>query len=161
MWDLLVADGYSLSDYDGFLGEIGLRKSMAELPVELLFSSNILNFSKCHIVFDSSLAYLLASSQHLTNEMELVIGADLSVLVGEVGLGDSFHSGWVEEQLMQETGTAPRSKVAGINTIIRYSRHYLDSLASIGRPIDITDTDNISFYKVTVGPGAIFAEEIS
>lgn len=139
--------GYRVNSINAYLELQSVDPACSALPVEFLLSKGLLCDAACHVVFDSSLSYLIASSRHIKPNATLVVGADLSLIPEQIPYTFEEIQVLVDTQLMQERGVAPRSYEAAITTIRLYSKHYADAIISTIEHVELIDMDNIAYYS--------------
>ncbi|MDR5757607.1 hypothetical protein [Caballeronia sp. LZ035] len=125
--------GFITEDFGSLLTRVGVGEAYEAMPVEYFLSKGLLCDAVRHFVFDSSLSFHIAVAPKIERDTEIVIGAALDSLANEMEQ-EVAHVDNVEDQLAQERGTAARSKLAGIKTIRRYSKHYFDAVMNHTAP---------------------------
>jgi hypothetical protein len=147
---MLMDIGYRTCELGDHLLQYGIDPAYQFLPVEYLLAKGILCDASTHVVFDSSLSYVIATSSHVTRDVDIVVGADLRAFESQQPGTIKFNEGNVEAQLQQERGVAPRSVSAGLKSISGYSRHYADALLNTVDLTELIDTDERSYFKIRV-----------
>lgn len=108
-----------------------------------------------HIVFDSSLSYLVATSRHVQRPTEIVIGGDLSGFVEESVA--HRNDGRVGTDVGQaENASSGPSRTSVLKWITRYAAHYAQAVLGSVPQTTLLETDGIAFYRIRLG-----AREIS
>jgi hypothetical protein len=127
--------GYVTEDFGSLLTCFGVGEAYEAMPVEYFFSKGLLCDAAQHFVFDSSLSFHIAVAPRIMCDTEIIIGAKLDGLVApDTITQDAADIDSIEHQLDQERGSAPRSALAGVKTIQRYSRHYFDAVMNHTAP---------------------------
>jgi hypothetical protein len=138
--------GYTTTDLGNYLLEQGVNDGYQNLPVEYLLRHGLLTNAQAHVVFDSSLSYIIATSPYIACDTDLILGGILTAFHQPPSV--SIGADALDAQLLQERGVAPRSIAAGVDTICRYSKHYVDAIMNSSLNVELLETDAIAYFAI-------------
>ncbi|AXI01975.1 hypothetical protein [Aquirhabdus parva] len=106
--------GYDVSSLEDYFLQHGINPAYQKLPVEYFFSKGLLCHAKAHVVFDSSLSYIIATSPNIKRPTRVIVGADISI----------FRNKILNNLLEKDE----KALAAAMDTIQSYSRQYKEAI---------------------------------
>jgi hypothetical protein len=138
--DALAAKGFNVVSFADYLSRYGVRSAYQNLPAEYFFSKGLLCRAKAHVVLDSSLGYIVATSPHINRQTDIIVGADMNVLERK------FSDAAVDVYTAQEKNSVSMA----IGTIRRYSNQYCEAILNsevCGR-LQLLDNYNNNLFHI-------------
>lgn len=146
--------GLAAVPIEDYLRACGVDPAYQALPAEYLFAHGLLSGAKLHIVFDSSLSYLISTSRHVQRPTEIAIGGDLSGLTkGTVGSRDSEPCGGPEAD--PGSASSDSLRVGVLDWIARYATHYAQAVLRSVPGTQLLETDGRAFFRIRLDAGEI------
>ncbi len=140
---LLVNQKYTVFTFEEYLLQHQVDIAYQALPVEYFLARGLLCDAKTHVVFDSSIGFILATHPNVRRETNIVIGAVVDTFKEKIEFEPELSEKEIETQLYT---THP-----GLYTISYYSKQYTDAIfATVGfRNCELIESKgNFLFYIV-------------
>ncbi len=114
----LLDKGFNVVPFADYLLKYGIGSAYQNLPVEYFFAKGLLCRAKAHVVLDSSLGYIVASSPYIKRQTNIILGADISFLEQKI-----------KEYPPQDPPSQEKNSISmTIGTIRRYSKQYCEAI---------------------------------
>lgn len=146
---------FKVRTLEDYLSALGIDPAYQELPAEYLFTQGLLAGASWHIVFDSSLSYLISTSRHIVRPTEVIIGGDLHSLTHGMGC---------EEPASRATDATPAGlsadlarsspRASAVDWISRYANHYRQAILVNIPDARLLESDDRAFFRIRLGEPA-------
>jgi transposase-like protein len=98
----ISAYGYTVLSFDDYLSSYGISPAYHVMPVEYFLARGLLCTAKVHVVFDSSVGYIVASHPNVKSATTIIMGSDISIFKEKFSDQPSLSAEEIEIQLSQQ-----------------------------------------------------------
>jgi transposase-like protein len=121
---VLAERGYPVIGFDDYLVQHGVDKAYQFLPVEYFLARGLLCQAVSHVVFDSSLSYIIAIHPNIKVQTDIILGVDVRVFKDKLETENSQEN--IENQLC--------NTYLGLETIRHFLVRYCEAILNSDNP---------------------------